>query len=89
MHLFRIAESTELNNAWIVGIIAVCALIATWLVIALSIFLVRRAGRVLRIQALQSVTDGYARRARLMCRWPPCWCTGSRPWNRSRPTGRC
>jgi small conductance mechanosensitive channel len=66
MHLFRLAESTELNNAWIVGIIAVCALIATWLVIALSIFLVRRAGRFLRIQALQVVTDGYARKARLI-----------------------
>src|SRR5215510_4429251 len=66
MHVFRLAESTELNNAWVVGILAVCALIATWLVIALSIFLVRQAGNFLRIQALSSVADGYARKARLV-----------------------
>ena len=66
MHLFRIAESTELNNAWIVGIIAVCALAATWLVIALSILLIRQAGQLLRIPALRSFTDGYARKARLI-----------------------
>jgi len=65
MHLFRIAESTELNNAWIVGIIAACALAATWLVVALSIFLIRKAGEFLRVEAALSVTDGYARRARL------------------------
>lgn len=66
MHVFRLAESTELNNAWIVGILAVGALIATWLVVALSIFLVRQAGHFLRIQALSSVADGYARKARLV-----------------------
>jgi small-conductance mechanosensitive channel len=66
MHLFRIAESTELNNAWIMGIVAACALAATWLVIALSIFLLRQVGRVLRIQALRPFTDSYARKARLI-----------------------
>jgi moderate conductance mechanosensitive channel len=66
MHLFRLAESTELNNAWVVGIIAVCALVATWLVIALSIFLIRKIGRFLRIQALGAFTDAYARKARLI-----------------------
>jgi small-conductance mechanosensitive channel len=66
MHLFRIAESTELNNAWIVGILAVCALLATWIVIALSIFLIRQIGRLLRIQALGAFTDAYAKKARLI-----------------------
>jgi small conductance mechanosensitive channel len=66
MHLFRLAESTELNNAWIVGILAVGALAATWLLITLSILLVRRAGQLLRLQALRSITDGYARKARLI-----------------------
>ncbi|HET7506506.1 MAG TPA: mechanosensitive ion channel family protein [Kofleriaceae bacterium] len=66
MHLVRIAESTELNNAWIVGIVAVCALVATWLVIALSIFLIRRGGQFLRIPALGSFSDSYARKARLV-----------------------
>jgi small conductance mechanosensitive channel len=66
MHLFRLAESTELNNACIVGIVAVCALVAIWLVVALSVFLIRQAGQFLRIDALWSVTDGYARKARLV-----------------------
>jgi small-conductance mechanosensitive channel len=66
MHVFRIAESTELNNAWIVGVLALGVLIATWLVIALSSFLIRQTGQVLRIDALRSFTDGYARRARLI-----------------------
>jgi small-conductance mechanosensitive channel len=66
MQLSRIAESTVLNNAWIVGVIAASALVAVWLIIALSIFLIRQAGKSLRIPALQSFTDGYARRARLV-----------------------
>jgi len=66
MQLSRLAESTVLNNAWIVGVIAACALVATWLIMALSSFLIRKAGQALRIQALQSLTDGYARRARLV-----------------------
>jgi small conductance mechanosensitive channel len=66
MQLSRLAESTVLNNAWIVGVIAACALVATWLVMALSSFLIRKAGQSLRISALQSLTEGYARRARLV-----------------------
>lgn len=66
MQLSRLAESTVLNNAWIVGIIAACALVAMWLVIALSSFLIRKAGQSLRIQAFQAFTDGYARKARLV-----------------------
>jgi small conductance mechanosensitive channel len=66
MHFFRLAESTELNNAWIVGAVAVGALVVLWLAVALSIFLVRQAGHALQIQALRSLTDGYARRARLV-----------------------
>jgi small conductance mechanosensitive channel len=66
MHFFRLAESTELNNAWIVGAVAVGALAVLWLAVALSIFLVRQAGHALQIQAVRSLTDGYARRARLV-----------------------
>jgi small conductance mechanosensitive channel len=66
MQLVRIAESAVLNNAWIVGCLAAGALVAMWLVVALSIFLIRQAGQALRIQALQSFTDGYAKRARLV-----------------------
>lgn len=66
MHFFRLAESTELNNAWIVGGIAVGTLIVLWLAVGLSIFLVRQAGHSLQIQALRSFVDGYARRARLV-----------------------
>jgi small conductance mechanosensitive channel len=66
MHFFRLAESTELNNAWIVGAVAVAALAVLWLAVALSIFLVRQAGHALQIQAVRSLTDGYARRARLV-----------------------
>jgi moderate conductance mechanosensitive channel len=66
MQLIRLAESTELNNAWIVGAIAACALIAVWLVTALSTVLVRRGGQFLRIGAIQSFTDGYGKKARLV-----------------------
>jgi small conductance mechanosensitive channel len=66
MHFFRLAESTELNNAWIVGSAAAGALIVLWLAVALSIFLCRQAGHSLQIQALRSFVDGYARRARLV-----------------------
>ena len=66
MQLIRLAASTELNNACIVGFLAAGALVATWLIITLSIFLVRQAGKSLRIQALQSLTDGYAKKARLV-----------------------
>jgi small-conductance mechanosensitive channel len=66
MQLLRLAESTELNNACIVGFTVLCALVATWLLVAFSIFLIRRAGQLLRIRALQSFTDGYTRKARLL-----------------------
>ena len=66
MHVFRLAESTELNNAWIVAILAAAALVATWLVIALANLLIRQAAQFLRIRTLQSFTDGYARKTRLV-----------------------
>lgn len=45
MQLSRLAESTVLNNAWIVGVLAACALVATWLLMALSSFLIRKPAR--------------------------------------------
>lgn len=66
MQLVRLAESMELNNAWIVGILAACALVAIWLVAALANFLIRQAAQFLRIAALQSFTDGYVRKTRLV-----------------------
>jgi moderate conductance mechanosensitive channel len=66
MQLLRIAESTELNNAWLVGIIAAASLLAIWLVVAISIFLVRQAGKAMRIDALAAFTDAYARNARVV-----------------------
>jgi small-conductance mechanosensitive channel len=66
MQVSRLAESTELNNAWIVGIVAVSALVAIWLVVALANFLIRQAAQFARIRALQSFTDGYARKTRLI-----------------------
>jgi small conductance mechanosensitive channel len=66
MQVSRLAESTELNNAWIVGITAVTALVAIWLVAALASFLIRQAAQLIRIRALHSFTDGYARKTRLI-----------------------
>lgn len=66
MQLVRIAESTELNNAWIVGILAIGSLLALWFVVALTNFLIRQAGKSLRIEALQTFTDAYARNARVV-----------------------
>ncbi|MBC7974681.1 MAG: mechanosensitive ion channel family protein [Myxococcales bacterium] len=66
MQLIRVAASTELNNAWIVGVIAAGALVITWFVAVLSNVLVRQAGKSLRIPALQAVTEGYAKTSRLV-----------------------
>src|SRR5882672_2180379 len=66
MQLVRLAESMELNNAWIVGIIAGCVLVAIWLTAALANLLIRQADQFLRIAALQSFTDGYVRKTRLV-----------------------
>src|ERR1041384_1201540 len=65
MQIIRLADSIELNNAWVVGIIAACALVAIWLVAALCNFVIRQAGQFLRVRALQSFTDGYSRKVRL------------------------
>lgn len=65
MQIIRLAESIELNNAWIVGIVAVCALVAIWLVAALSSFAIRQVAQFLRVSTLQSLTEGYGRRVRL------------------------
>jgi small-conductance mechanosensitive channel len=66
MHIFRLAESAELNNAWIVGVIAAAALIAIWVVLALASFLIRQTAQFLRIDVLQSFSDSYARKTRLV-----------------------
>ena len=66
MHLIRIAESTVLNNAWIVGILAVAALVATWLLVSFTTFLVRQATKSLRIEAMAAFTDAYAKNARII-----------------------
>jgi len=66
MQLIRLTESTALNNAWIVGLLVACALIAAWLAVVLSSFVLRQLARSLRIPAFQSFTDGYMRRARLV-----------------------
>ena len=65
MALFRLAESTELNNAWIVGVLAGAALVVLWLVIAITSSLVRQATKSLRVLELQSFTEGFTKRARL------------------------
>jgi small conductance mechanosensitive channel len=66
MQVFRLAASTELNNVWIVGVLAACALVLTWIVAMLSNVLIRQAGRALRIEALKSFTEGYAKTMRLV-----------------------
>lgn len=66
MQLVRLAESTALNNAWIVGVLSVCSLIATWLIVALTSFLLRQIGQSLRLTALQSFAEAYGKRARLV-----------------------
>src|SRR5262245_22399396 len=65
MQIVRIAESTELNNAFIVGIVAICALVAIWLIVALSSLLIRQAALFLRVRTFQLFIDGYGRKARL------------------------
>jgi moderate conductance mechanosensitive channel len=66
MQLIRIAASAELNNVCLVGLLVLGALGLTWLVVGLSIALVRQLGRSLRITALQALADGYRGKARLV-----------------------
>src|SRR5262245_58252476 len=66
MQIFRLAESTELNNACIVGIIATFSLVAIWLIAALSNVLIRQAALFLRVRTLQLFIDGYGRKVRLV-----------------------
>src|SRR5262245_40691639 len=65
MQVFRLAESTELNNACIVGIACAGTLVAIWLIAALSNVVIRQAAQFLRLRALQGFLDGYGRRARI------------------------
>lgn len=66
MQIVRLAESTALNNALIVGILTAGALLATWLTVALSSSLLRKLGQALRVPSIQPFADAYARRARLV-----------------------
>ncbi len=66
MQLLRIAESPELNNAWIVGLAVVVALIATWLVVSLSNFVIRQSVKSLRIEAMQTFADAFVRNVRIV-----------------------
>lgn len=66
MQLLRIAESTVLNNAWMIGILIAAALLAVWGVVGLSIFLMRQAVRALRIESMQHLAEAYARNARVV-----------------------
>lgn len=65
MVLSRLAETTELNNALLVGSTVLVLLLSVWSVLVISSFLINQGIRVSRVEALASFGDGLYKRARL------------------------
>lgn len=66
MQLSRLVELTELNNAWLVGLGVLCALLAIWAVLVTSSFLLGQGIRASRVRALEAFAEGLHKRARLI-----------------------
>jgi small conductance mechanosensitive channel len=65
MGLFRLADTVELNNAWLVGLSVTLLLLALWAVLVTSTALLYHGIRLMGVKALEQVADGLRKRARL------------------------
>lgn len=62
----RLAETAELNNALLVGSAVLLSLLAIWIVLVTSSFLIHQGIRASGIQSLASLSEGLYKRARLL-----------------------
>ncbi len=65
METFRLADTVELNNAWLVGLGVTVLLLAVWAVLVASSALLYQGIRLIGVKALEPVADGLRKRARL------------------------
>jgi small-conductance mechanosensitive channel len=65
MGIFRLADTVELNNAWLVGLSVTLLLLALWAVLVTSTALLYQGIRLMGVKALEQVADGLRKRARL------------------------
>ena len=66
MEIHRFTETIELNNAWLIGLGVAGVLLATWMVLVTTSFVLRHGIRASRIRTLEPFVDGIYRRARLL-----------------------
>lgn len=66
MVIHRLAETPELNNALLVGSTVVLSLVAIWVVLGISSFLLQQGIRASGIQALSPMGEGLYKRGRLL-----------------------
>jgi small-conductance mechanosensitive channel len=66
MEISRFTEAIELNNAWLIGLGVAAVLLATWMVLVTTSFVLRHGIRASRIHALEPFAEGIYRRARLL-----------------------
>ncbi|WP_237078003.1 mechanosensitive ion channel family protein [Myxococcus xanthus] len=65
MEIFRIADTVELNNAWLVGLSVTLMLLALWALLVGSSALLYRGIRLVGLKALEQAADALRKRARL------------------------
>ncbi len=65
MEIFRLADTVELNNAWLVGLSVTLLLLVLWAVLVASSALLYQGIRLMGVKALEPMADALRKRARL------------------------
>ncbi|NVI99677.1 mechanosensitive ion channel family protein [Myxococcus sp. AM009] len=65
MEIFQLADTVELNNAWLVGLSVTLLLLALWAVLVVSSALLYQGIRLVGVKALEQAADTLRKRARL------------------------
>lgn len=65
MEIFRLADTVELNNAWLVGLSVTLMLLALWSLLVASSALLYQGIRLVGMTALEQAADALRKRARL------------------------
>ncbi|WP_228558085.1 mechanosensitive ion channel family protein [Myxococcus sp. AB056] len=65
MEIFRLADTVELNNAWLVGLSVSLMLLALWALLVASSALLYQGIRLVGLKVLEQAADALRKRARL------------------------
>lgn len=65
MEIFRLADTVELNNAWLVGLSVTLMLLALWALLVASSALLYQGIRLVGLKVLEQAADALRKRARL------------------------